>query len=88
MSLPSKYFRREGSPSHEEVVTAIRDMEDRLNESESGTSPRCSIIELDKRLSTTNSRIDDLDRSFDEFEKEVNELKVAMEAVRNGLAKL
>jgi hypothetical protein len=43
MPTPSKYFRREGMPSDEEIVLAIRDIEVRLDEIQ---EPEFSKVEL------------------------------------------
>jgi len=39
MKSASKYFKREGQPSTEEIVEAIRDIEDRLNENPEPLAP-------------------------------------------------
>ena len=46
MPPPSKYFRRDGSPSQEEMVAAIRDIEVRLDEIQEPELSRADLREL------------------------------------------
>lgn len=85
MPTPSKYFRREGMPSDEEIVLAIRDIEVRLDE-----IPNSEITNREMREYIAEAKCigNNCSEEVNEVREIMAELRTMVKELKDGSTKL